>query len=327
MPSSAVKERLGSDIALWQADGLISAGTCRLLRDRYQEPGFGLTSVVRHLSTAGGLLAAFGLLGLIGLLMRSGVLLALFAAPLSAGLLWAGLRLSADHRGRYQHSSKVVLALGVIACAGAAGVLAQACGADEGATILWSGLLVMPVTLVLAYRFQNIFLLVLGLIGFFHWVGSWNRMWGRSTYVFSVEDPRLMAGVALAVIGVGVLHEQLWRERTRRFYLAYQTLGLIYLNLSLLILSIYPRSGEFTYTALLTAAGLAQVVAGARLKNGLFLGMGVTTLAVDLFTRFHEQFWDQLDKGLYFLLGGGILFGFGAGFELLARRRGRGAAS
>ncbi len=38
MPSRAVKEKLAQDVALWQADGLISPETCATLRSRYDVP-------------------------------------------------------------------------------------------------------------------------------------------------------------------------------------------------------------------------------------------------------------------------------------------------
>ncbi len=126
--------------------------------------------------------------------------------------------------------------------------------------------------------------------------------------------------VALLVIGIGIFHEHYLQRQTSRFYLAFETVGLIYLNLSLLILSIYPRSGAALYVLLLTVAALGQIVIGARLKNGLFLGFGVTAMAVNMFTRYHETFWDRLDAGAFFLVGGAVLFGCAAGFEMIVRR-------
>ena len=70
------------------------------------------------------------------------------------------------------------------------------------------------------------------------------------------------------------------------------------------ILSIDPRSTALPYILVLSAAALAQIVLGARLRSALVMGFGVTALAVDLFTRFFERMWDRLSQGMFFLAGG-----------------------
>ena len=51
------------------------------------------------------------------------------------------------------------------------------------------------------------------------------------------------------------------------------------------------------------------------------LGFGVTTLAIDLFTRYYEGFWEKLDKGFFFLWGGVVLLGLGHGLERLLSQK------
>ncbi len=132
MPSTAVKERLTEDIGLWQADGIISAETCAVLRERYAEPGFGMASFVRSLGFGGAISGGLGVLGLIGALTGSVVVGALMAAGIATGFFWLGLRLSADPRGRTTQSAKAILALAVMAQIGATSALAQVSGLPQG---------------------------------------------------------------------------------------------------------------------------------------------------------------------------------------------------
>lgn len=325
MPVHAVKERLAQDVALWQADGLISEETGRLLRERYDTPGFGLGTLVRYLGIVGGLFAVLGLLGLLAAAAGSELFGSLLTALLALAFLWAGVRLSQDPKGRYPHSAKVVLLLGLLSLGGALFILLDELLQSDSEVLLVGGLLWLPVPFALAYRFRNTFALILGLLALFHWVGSWTSMWGRSSYVIFIDEPLLMAGAALVAVGVGVYHELRLRERTLRFYQAYQVLGLIYLDLSLLILTIdsSSRSATGVFILLLTVASVGQIVLGARLANPIFTGFGVTSLAINLFTRYHELMWDRLEAGVYFLLGGALLFGFGVAAESLARRWGQ----
>ncbi len=326
MPSTAVKERLAQDLALWQVDGVIDEATRRTLAERYRAPGFGLTTLVKYLGVAGGLLAGFGVLGTIAAMTGSALFGSVLALGVASFFLWAGLRLSLDPQARYVQSSKVVLALGVISLVGSLAALATAFGVGSGPATFLVGTVVMPVAVALAYRFQNGFLLLLSVMGFFHWVGSWNAMLGRNGYGVEVQDPRVMAVVAAAVVAFGVVHEQRWQSRGLRFHQVYQTLGLVYLNLSLLMLSI-ERDDAVLWVVVLAVAAVGQLVLGARLGSGLLMGFGVTSMAVNLFTRYFERFWNRLEAGAFFLLGGLLLFGLGLGLEWLARRLPREDAS
>jgi uncharacterized membrane protein len=140
-------------------------------------------------------------------------------------------------------------------------------------------------------------------------------MLGRSSYDFEVQEPRIMAPVAACVFVFG-----LRQNGPGRFPIVYQTIALIYFNLSLLILSIYPRSTVLPYILVFSAAALAQIGLGARLKSALVMGFGVTALAVDLFTRFFERMWDRVSQGMFFLAGGLLLMAFGALVERAYRR-------
>lgn len=326
MPARAVKERLAQDVGLWQADGVVSQRTADVLRQRYDAPGFGWGTLVRYLGIGGGILALFGILGLVGALAGSVLFGALLLGGVAAGFLYLGVRMTSDPLARSPHASKIILTLGMTLLAAACSLLVTAVHVDGAAAVVTVGAMVLPVGFALAYWRSITFLLVLGLIGLFHWIGSWTSMLDRSTYAVEIQDPRVMAVAALLAVGVGLVHERQPYSRWPRFHHAYEAVGLTYLNLSLLILSIaHPRTAA-AWVLVLTLAAVGQIVAGARLQNGLLTGFGVTAFAVDLFTRFHERFWSALDKGTFFFLGGLLLFAFGVGLEVLLRAFGSSGA-
>jgi uncharacterized membrane protein len=329
MAARAVRERLAHDLSLWLADGLISVDTNQLLRQRYGAGESGLANAIRSLAVAGALILFFGLLGLVAALSGSKPVAAFLLAGAGAGVTVAGIRLSMDKLGRYALSSGVVLMLGVVTAAMGIGVALDSAGLS-GATVVFAAgaILVVPVG-ILAYWFRNTLLLIIGLLGFFHWVGSWSAMFGRSTYELAVQDPRWMSLAALAAIVVGVYHERSLRDRTGRFFQAWEAVGLIYLNVSMLILTVDPDPAwgkASLWIALWLIAGVSQIAAGARLHNPLLTGFGVTAFAVNVYTRYYETFWNRLHAGTFFLLGGLVLLAAGLACEIVLRRSQRRAA-
>jgi hypothetical protein len=324
MASRAVRERLAQDIGLWLADGLVAKETHDLLCQRYDARDFGLAQVIKSLGVAGGMIAFFGLLGLMAALSGSKMFAAFLLLAVGAGLTAGGIRLSLDKMGRYSISSKVVLMLGVVMAIMGIGLALDSMNVSGPRGVFVAGLLGLAPVAVLAYKFRNTFLLVLGLIGFFHWVGSWTAMYGQSTYEISIQDPRLMSVAALAVVAAGIYHERALREQTGRFFQAYEAVGMVYLNLSLLILTIelnreWGQAG--LWILILTGAAIAQIVAGAALHNPLMTGFGVTTFAINAYTRYYEAFWNQMHAGVFFLLGGLALLGAGLVCELVLKRQ------
>ncbi|MCX7004143.1 MAG: hypothetical protein NTV22_12860 [bacterium] len=321
MASRKTKERLQQDIAIWFADGLIEKQNVNILCTRYEAHQFGWIGVVKYLGITGGLLAFFGILGMITAVAGSMSVSAVVLGGLGAGLTYWGLLLARNVQDRYATSAKVIVTLGVVMITGAIGLLGSAIGLKDAAILCWTGSISLPLVFFLAYYSRNTYLLILALLGMFHWIGAWNEMWGRSSYVFAVQDPYIMCVAALLVIGVGMFHERYLCPRTGKFYLAWESLGLVYLNMSLLILSMWTHHEEATllWIFIFTGACLAQIILGAAWQNSLFRGFGITFFVIDIFTRYHELFWDKLDVGLYLAGGGVFLLLLGGGTEAITR--------
>ncbi|HET6844605.1 MAG TPA: hypothetical protein VFK06_23400 [Candidatus Angelobacter sp.] len=320
MASHAVRERLAQDLGLWLSDGLVSQETHDLLRERYDAEGFGIAKAIKYLGIAGGLVTFFGLLGLLASLSQSVGVAAVLLLGAGTALTWVGILLALDKLGRYPASSKTLLTLGVVMATLGIGAGLYATGVRDHGLIVMTGAVTVVAIGALAYRFHNTFLLILGLICLFHWVGSWTKMWGQSSYAISVQDPNLMSLVALLAVLVGICHERYLRNQWGRFFLAYETLGLIYMNLSLLILTIWTERGAGLWIAIWTGAAIAQILAGARLHNPLLTGFGVTAFAINIYTRYYENFWNRLHTGVFFLLGGISLLIAGLLLEVVLRR-------
>jgi uncharacterized membrane protein len=317
-----MKERLRKDIAVWFSDGIIDKNTLDILNQRYDTKRFGWIGVVKYLGITGGLFAFFGIIGFIAVMSQSTVFAAFVLVCMGIGLTYWGLRLADNVQDLYSTSSKVIVTLGMVLWISAIGLLSGALGLKGSSILTITGIISLPVSLLLAYRNHNTYLLILTILGLFHWIGAWNTMWGRSTYVFEIQDPRVMCVAALAAIGTGIYHERILYYQTGGFYKAWESLGLVYLNMSLLILSIwadFKDGNAISWIITFTVSCLAQIILGARFQNGLLRGFGITFFVIDIFTRYHEMFWNSLNLGTYLLYGGVCLVVVGGSMEASLR--------
>ncbi len=317
------RDLLTREVTDWHQQGLIDRSLLNVLLPRYETRGRFLTALLKWL----GLFAIFQLglavLAFIAMMAQSALLAALLLGGIGAGLWWFGARLATDPKQLHPFTGAVLITASLAAAFGAFVLLHTAFGGEpRGRTIPTIMLLTGVLAALTAYRYYLRWPLLLALLLFFHGLGSWHTYGGHGAYFADIQDERLMALAALATIGLGLWHE--WRLETgplRRcagFGGLYLIFGLLYLNLSLWFLTLFGR--PLGWVLLFTAVGIGQIVVGARLRDARFTGFGIVFLAIDLYTRFFEHFWDRLSAGAFFLIAGALAMVLGYGFERQAYR-------
>ena len=268
---------------------------------------------------------AMSVFGSIGLLLGSAVL---FLGPLILGAMavaaWRfGVRMATDPTQRFATSGAVLVTFSMILYFAALLTLYAAFGGEN-----WSR--IGPILMIIvgmaaigtAHLHRLRWPLLLGVLFLFHAVGSRHGYWGRGAYFFGIKDEWMMLGVATVVVAAGLWHEHSYETDTEHNYLGfghvYIVVGLLYANMSLWILSIPGR--ELALTLLFAAAAIAQIVIGARLHDSRFTGFGIVFLAINIYTRMFEGFWDTLSKGTFFLVAGLLAVVAGIAFEARAKK-------
>ena len=318
--AKGMRERMAAEAAAWRHEGLIDDALAQALAARYAPmPGVG-RMLLRALALLALFLLASSLLSAIGLLLQgaSPVLAGLMVVALGVACWYPGARMASDAAQRHGFTGGVLLTFGLVAVYGGMTLLYLAGGGREYSHIFpWLMLLTAAGAFATAYRFGLRWPLFLALLLVFHAVGSRHGYLGHGGYFLEIQDQRSMALVALAACVFGVWHELVGETgRLRRqvgFGHLYIIFGLLYFNLSLWILSLHYAA--LAWVLVFTAAGIGQIVAGAWLKDARFTGFGIVFLAIDLYTRLFEQFWDRLSMGLFLLVAGLIGIGLGIVFE------------
>lgn len=241
---------------------------------------------------------------------------------LSIAIFWIGVRFRAKHPERI-FSNEAVFFFGVLTIAGAVYQFGRAIDTGSGHFSLLI-LLSCVIYAVLGFILNSNLIWLFSLVSLGGWLGAetgYESGWGA--YYLGMNYPlrfTLFGGV-LTALGL-VLEDQVQFERFCRTTLV---MGLLYLFISLWILSIFGNYGEmdtwyrvrqielFHWSLLFAIAAGAAIYHGLRCDNGITKGFGLTFLFINLYTRYFEYFWNTADKAIFF----GIL---GISFWALGRK-------
>ncbi|MBK7542103.1 MAG: hypothetical protein IPN66_18190 [Candidatus Competibacteraceae bacterium] len=306
----------------WHQQGLIDRPLLDLLLQRYARRGEFLATLLKWLGIFAILQLGLAVLASIAFLLNSAFVAAALLGATSVGLWYGGVRLATDPRRLYPHTGAILVTASLAGVFGAL-ILAYiaSTGQPDDPPVPMLMLLTSALGAFTAYRYRLRWPLLLALLLFFHGLGAWHTYGGHGAYFADIQEPRLMAAVSLGAILLGLWHERRLEVGALRrcvgFGGLYLIFGLLYLNLSLWFLTL-PR-GPLAWVLVFTAAAIAQIVAGARLRDARLTGFGIVFLAINFYTRYFEQFWDQLSIGMFFVIGGALALIFGYLFERWAQ--------
>jgi MFS family permease len=317
----AASQLLAGESADWHHRGLIGAALAEQLGQRYERQDLVWAHLTGWLGFAAIFLLTLAVLTAIGLFSQSAGLTGTLLGVVAAGFWFAGIRLATDPAQRHAVTGSALVTVGLAAAYGAMLLLASALNdGRDGPDLVFGMLLVTSALgLAIAYRHSLRWPLLLSLICLFHGLGAWHQYVGHGGYVADIQSPPAMAVIAGLATLFGLWHQQAEDDRLARyvgFGRLYVIFGLIYLNCSLWFMTIgwdrYNDDSLLGWILAFTAVCLAQIVAGARLKDSKLTGFGIVFLGIDLYTRFFEHFWDQLSLGLFLAIAGllGIIAGW-----------------
>ena len=319
----AFKGKMAQEIANWENTGLIGHDLAELLHLRYDPRPFSGALFLKWLGLFAIFMLALSFLGFVGTIMASfsPLFSTLCLMAVSGFVLYLGARLASDQQQKHSFTGQALLTIGLVGFyASITGIYMISSNNHYGDVHAWLLLIASVAALLTAYHFRLRWPLLIGLLMFFHGVGSFSGYWGRGSYFLYIHDERMMAAVALLATCLGVWHEN--RLEVTRFKYCigfghmYIIFGLLYLNLSLWFLSLdFHRSASVIWVMIFSAVCIAQIVAGARLKDARFTGFGIVFLSINLYTRLYEYFWDDISKALFFTVAGAIALALAYVFE------------
>ncbi|WP_250454361.1 hypothetical protein [Caballeronia sp. ATUFL_M2_KS44] len=314
----AESELMACESADWCHRGLISAALSAQLGHRYDREGSALSGLITWLGLAAIFLLGMAVLSVIGLSTASAGVNGVLLAAVAWGLWYCGIRMISDPAQRHPVTGSALVTIGLAAAYGAMTLLTLARSDDLGADRMFSLLIVTAaLSMATAYVYHLRWPLILSLLCLFHGLGAWHEYAGDGAYAAAIQDPPTMAltGAMCAALGLWHQHaEEGMLARYAGFGRLYVIFGLLYCNCSLwfLTLDFYSEAHALGWILCFSAACVAQIVLGARFRDGKLTGFGIVFLSIDLYTRFFEHFWGRLSMGLFLLIAGlaGVVLGW-----------------
>jgi hypothetical protein len=232
-----------------------------------------------------------------------------FFAVVAGGLFSLGA-LKRRKRPEKIFSAEAIFFLGVVATAVSITFLGESMASESG----HFSLLILGATLVygvLGFFLDSRLIWVFALLSFGGWLGAeTGYVSGWGAYYLGMNYP-----LRFVLLGGGLVGGALALKRHPRgsaFYASTRSMGLLYLFISLWIMSIFGNYGDMDqwemirqyellhWSVVFGAASLGAIYMGLRYDDQAFRGFGLVFLFINLYTRFFEYFWDDVHKAVFF---------------------------
>jgi len=231
----------------------------------------------------------------------------------SAGLYHLGNRMT-ERRPQKLYENQAVLFLGVLATAWSVYYLGLALDTGSGH---FSILLLFACIIygLVGLHYRSTLIWVFALISLGSWMGTeTGYMSGWGAYWLGMNYPLRFVFFGAFLTASSAVFLRL--DNYKSFFHPTLVMGLLYLFISLWILSIFGNYGDMEswqqvkqyelcgWALLFGAVALGSIYHGLRYDNGATRGFGVTFFFINLYTRFFEYFWDSLHKAIFFAVLG-----------------------
>jgi len=320
--SKQEKETLDEAIQHWQRNGLIDEQLAGRLVDSYEVKGFDWKRLAQY---SFWIALSCAVLAFLSLFVDEAVLkwirklydtpdtvICVFCLVTATLCYYWGFR----HKRRYPDktfTNEAIMALGVFATAAFIGYLGKIIDRGSGHFSLLF-LASVIVYALLSVKLTSRLIWIFTLISFGIWFATetaYQSNWGFRFWGMNYPLRFTLFGALLTAFAL------VWQPRIKPlkpFQPITYTVGLTYLMVALWLLSIFGNYSDmdiwssvrqwriFYWGLLSSATALALAWYGLRRKDHVAREFGIVFLVINLYTRFFEYLWDNLNRAVFFLL-------------------------
>ncbi|HVW96599.1 MAG TPA: hypothetical protein VHA56_11580 [Mucilaginibacter sp.] len=325
-------EFLNRAIKHWEEQRLLDADSAEKLRNSYEVKGFDWMRLAKYsfwIALACGFIAFGSLIIddrivklLKNLYYTPDIVISIVSGMAAAVLFYLGRRWEKRYPEKI-FSNEAVIFTGVLFTACCIAYLGKTFDNGSGHYSLLF-LLSIFVYGILAWRMDSRLIWLFALVSLGSWFGTetgYQTRW--SDYFLGMNYPlRFVLFGLVLLLSIYLLKRREW---FRRFWELTYVVGLLYLFISLWLLSIFGNLGSIDKWWHISQISLFYwgIISGAVAGGFLFLGLktkdviarefGITFLIILIYTKYFEYFWDHTNKALFFAI-------LGASFWLIGRK-------
>jgi hypothetical protein len=325
-------EFLNRSIRHWEDDNLIDAGLAEKLRTSYEVKGFDWMRLAKYsfwIALFCGMIAVGSLIiddavikWLKNLYYTPDIVISVASGIMAAVMFYFGGRWEKKYPEKV-FSNEAIIFTGVLFTACCIAYLGKTFDNGSGHFSLLF-LLSVFVYGFLGYRMDSRLIWLFALVSLGSWFGTetgYQTRW--SFYFLGMNYPLRFVLFGLVLVGgVYTLKRQKWFER---FWELTYVVGLLYLFMSLWLLSIFGNLGSidtwwhirqislFYWGIISAAVACGFLFYGLKTKDVISREFGITFLLIFIYTKYFEYFWDHTNKTLFFAI-------LGLSFWLIGRK-------
>lgn len=312
---------LNDTINEWETNGTITKETAETLKSSYSIRPFDFKKLAKYsfwvaiicvVTSFGAIIADEFLIDLIeSFFSSSDIGLCLTFAFLAAAIYYAGLK-RRQKRPEKIFSNETIIFIGVLLTAASIGYLGKALDSGSGHfSILF--LLSTAIYAGLALWFPSKLVWLFSLISLGSWFGTeTGYVSGWGAYFLGMNYPLRFVLFGGILVGASFLLKN--SSKFSDFHKPTYIMGLLYLFISLWILSIFGNYGDmhswydvkqielFHWGLIFGLVAIGAIYYGLKNDDYTSRSFGITFLFINLYTKYFEYFWNGTHKAIFFVI-------------------------
>ena len=312
---------LNETISQWEENGTISKEVAEALKKSYSIRPFDFKKLAKYSFWIAIICIAIGVSSIIAdeylivlidkFFNSSDIALSLIFAILSVGVFFIAWK-QRQKNPKNIFSNEAIIFIGVLLTAASIGYFGQSIDHENNHfPILF--LIATIIYIILALWFPSKLIWIFSLLSLGSWFGTetgYASGWG--SYFIGMNYPLRFVLFGSVLVAASFL----FKKNTKLLYFQKTTyiIGLLYLFISLWLLSIFGNYGDMTswydikqielfhWGILFFLVSVAAIYYGLKHDDYTSRSFGITFLFINLYTKFFEFFWDGLHKALFFTI-------------------------
>ncbi|KLI50820.1 DUF2157 domain-containing protein [Brachyspira hyodysenteriae] len=301
------------ELKKWNKDNLITDEQFEILSKKYQDDYIDWQPIIKAIMITGIIMVSIGFIAFISFYIFS----LYFIAFLFALLFISGFIIDEIFKRKdiyLPKTSSAIIAISSIFLSAFIFTVSYIITHNKDNFILLS-LISIILFFIIAYIKRNYAVLSIAVIGLITWYGFEGfDIIPEITFNINNYIRFIITSILMFLIGITNINKKLG-ERYYNFSIIYYTVGILYLNIILAVMSILGNSNEvmifkpksmelLIYSILFFISDIIIFIIGYKLKNSLIVRYSIFFIILNMYIRYFEYFYLEMNAWIFFIILG-----------------------